>query len=397
VSSWPEVKLGDVVDIFDHKRVPLSAAQRSTRKGNYPYYGAQGIIDFIDDYIFDGRYILIPEDGENLRSRKLPVAYFADGQFWVNNHAHIVRAKSGVAVDRFIQSAIQSADIGAWITGAAQPKLSQANLRQIPVLLPSHADQLTIASILDALDDLIENSRRRVEVLEEMARAIYREWFVHFRFPGHEIATFVGSPLGPIPDGWMTVPLSEIAKITMGQSPKSKFYNANGIGTPFHQGVTDFGSHFPTHRKYCTVHGRMAMDGDVLVSVRAPVGRLNRADAPIGIGRGLAAIRAMDSRQNLLFAQLKEVFAEEDSMGGGTVFKAIGKAELASVPVRTFPRELAARADDVFTSHFGMIESLTFANRQLTAVRDLLLPRLVTGQIDVSSLDLDALVEGSVA
>jgi len=211
VSGWEAASLGAVVDIFDQKRVPLSSAQRATRKGPFPYYGAQGVIDYIDDFIFDGRFVLVPEDGENLRSRKLPIAYFADGQFWVNNHAHIIRAKPGIAVDRFIQSAIQATSIGAWVTGAAQPKLSQANLREIQICLPPYRDQQLVSSILDAMDDLIENNRRRVEVLEEMARAVYREWFVHFRYPGHESATFAGSSLGPIPYGWRVRPVVEVA------------------------------------------------------------------------------------------------------------------------------------------------------------------------------------------
>ena len=134
-----------------------------------------------------------------------------DGHFWVNNHAHIIRAKPGIAVDRFTQSAIQATSIGAWVTGAAQPKLSQANLREIQICLPPYRDQQLISSILDAMDDLIENNRRRVEVLEEMARAVYREWFVHFRYPGHESATFAGSSLGPIPYGWRVRPVAEVA------------------------------------------------------------------------------------------------------------------------------------------------------------------------------------------
>src|SRR3546814_8999475 len=93
-------------------------------------------------------------------------------------------------------------------------------------------------------------------------------------------------------EGWEAVPLVDVALITMGQSPKSEFYNTDGVGTPFHQGVTDFGSHFPTHRKFCTVDGRSAVEGDILVSVRAPVGRLNLADTTLVIGRGIAAIRS---------------------------------------------------------------------------------------------------------
>lgn len=213
MSEWQEIPLGDVVDLFDHRRVPLSSAQRSTRQGPYPYYGAQGVIDHIDAFIFDGRFILVPEDGENLRSRKLPIAYFAEGKFWVNNHAHIIKAKPDVAVDRFVQSAIEASDIGRYVTGAAQPKLSQANLRQMPVRLPPVAEQITIASILDSIDDLIENNRRRVEVLEEMARAIYREWFVRFRYPGHKDVPLVDSPLGPTPESWQVKPLGEVASL----------------------------------------------------------------------------------------------------------------------------------------------------------------------------------------
>src|SRR5690606_37193884 len=103
--------------------------------------------------------------------------------------------------------------------------------------------QRAVARVLAHFDDLIENNRRRIELLEEMAQAIYREWFVHFRYPGHEDIPLVDSPLGPIPDGWKVVPLVELANVTMGQSPKSDLYNTDGQGKPFHQGVADFGTH----------------------------------------------------------------------------------------------------------------------------------------------------------
>ena len=110
-STWAEVSLGEVIDVFDHQRVPLSSLERSKRQGTYPYYGASGIIDYIDDYIFDGKYLLVAEDGENLKSRNTPIAFFASGKFWVNNHAHIIRAKVGKADDYFIMSFLQSSDI----------------------------------------------------------------------------------------------------------------------------------------------------------------------------------------------------------------------------------------------------------------------------------------------
>lgn len=389
------MQLGEVLDLFDHKRVPLSSRVRAERPGSYPYYGAQGVIDYIDDYIFDGRFILIPEDGENLRSRKLPIAYFAEGQFWVNNHAHIAKARSGVAVDRFVQSALEAIDIAPYVTGAAQPKLSQANLRQIRLRMPPLAQQQAIASILDAIDDLIENNSRRVELLEETARLIYREWFTRFRHSGLGDVPLVDSPLGPIPEGWSVSSLADIADITMGQSPKSEFYNVEQLGKPFHQGVADFGRHFPTHRKYCSIDARMASDGDVLVSVRAPVGRINLADTELVIGRGLAAIRSRTGHPTLLLLQLKDVFAEEDSMGGGTIFNAIGKGELAGVQVVVPPAPIADKAEECLAPMLASLRALTFAARKLVELRDLLLPKLVSGAIDVSSLDLE--VAGATA
>jgi type I restriction enzyme S subunit len=137
--KWSRVELGEIIDIFDSIRVPLNSRQRAERQGKYPYYGASGIIDSVDGYLFDGEYVLVAEDGENLNSRKLPVAFMARGQFWVNNHAHIIKGKSGVADDRFLIAWFAQADIKGYITGAAQPKLSQANLKRIALTAPPYS------------------------------------------------------------------------------------------------------------------------------------------------------------------------------------------------------------------------------------------------------------------
>ena len=254
-----------------------------------------------------------------------------------------------------------------------------------------------ISSVLGAIDDLIGNNRRRIEILEEMAQAIYREWFVHFRFPGHETATFIDSPLGPIPENWEFQTLEQLAHLTMGQSPKSEFYNESGEGHPFHQGVKDFGPHFPTHRTFCTVEGRQAKSGDILISVRAPVGRLNIAPSDLTIGRGLAAARARSGAQALLFYGLKmTAFAVEDSIGSGTIFKAITKSDLANLRIPWPTSEIESQASSVLDSMMDQIRALTSWNTGLSSTRELLLPKLVSGEIDVSDLDLDAVLEGAV-
>lgn len=133
--GWEVKRLGDVADNLDFKRIPLSKRQRDDRQGMYPYWGASGIVDYVDDYLFDGEFLLVSEDGENLRTRKTPIAFIARGQFWVNNHAHIVQGKYGVS-NHHIRLLIQALDINPYITGAVQPKLSQMNLVQIPMMIP---------------------------------------------------------------------------------------------------------------------------------------------------------------------------------------------------------------------------------------------------------------------
>ena len=216
-NDWKTAQLGDVIELFDSQRVPLNSRERQERKGQYPYYGAQGVIDNIDGYIFDGRYILVAEDGENLNSKKLPLALFATGKFWVNNHAHILRGKPGVADDTFLLACLNNANIKPFVTGAAQPKLSQSNLRQIEIPFPPLPVQRRIAGILSAYDELMENSQQRIRILEAMARALYREWFLHFRFPGHQKNKLVDSPLGKIPHGWEAKKLAEVADVNRAQ------------------------------------------------------------------------------------------------------------------------------------------------------------------------------------
>ena len=125
-------------------------------------------------------------------------------------------------------------------------------VKNITVNIPLLPTQKKIASILSAYDDLIENNNRRIKILEEMAQNIYREWFVHFRYPDHDDIPLVESELGKIPQGWEVKKLEQFAEVTMGQSPKSEFYNDTGEGLPFHQGVTNFGDRYPQHKVYCT-------------------------------------------------------------------------------------------------------------------------------------------------
>ena len=149
-----EYTLDEVTINFDKKRVPLSGTQREKRQGKYRYYGAQGIIDYIDDFIFDGTYLLIAEDGENLKSKKQNIAQVVEGQFWVNNHAHVVQG-NGLCDTRYLCYLLNSMDLSGYVTGSAQPKLSQANLNAVTLYLPSIIEQMKITKYLYMFDKKI--------------------------------------------------------------------------------------------------------------------------------------------------------------------------------------------------------------------------------------------------
>ena len=176
--QWQEVRLGEVAEIFDYQRIPLSTMQRMNRKGAYPYYGASGVIDYIDDFIFDGEFVLISEDGENLRTRKTPIAFKVSGKFWVNNHAHIVKGKKDYFNDLIVYL-FENLDLNPYITGAVQPKLNQSTLLNIPLKIPIlETTQQKIAEILSSFDDKIVLLHRQNKTLESLALTLFRHYFI---------------------------------------------------------------------------------------------------------------------------------------------------------------------------------------------------------------------------
>jgi type I restriction enzyme, S subunit len=177
-SEWSELSLLDIADIHNQARIPLSKMERSKKQGHFPYYGASGIIDHVDDYIFDGEFVLVSEDGENLKSRKTPIAFLAKGRFWVNNHAHILKGKKPFHNDLIIQY-FRQLDLIPFVTGAVQPKLSKANLLAIPLFLPrDDEEQKAIAGVLSCLDDKIDLLHRQNQTLEALAETLFRQWFI---------------------------------------------------------------------------------------------------------------------------------------------------------------------------------------------------------------------------
>lgn len=283
-------------------------------------------------------------------------------------------------------------------------------LRTIEIPLPPLSEQRAIAHILGTLDDKIELNRRMSETLEAMARALFKSWFVDFDpvrakaegrwrrgeslpgLPAHLWGlfpdSFEDSELGEIPKGWEVGCVDDEFNLTMGQSPPGTTYNEVGDGVPFYQGRSDFGFRFPTQRVYCTAPTRFAQQGDTLISVRAPVGDINMAAEECAIGRGVAAARHKTGSRTFSYqfmhsqAEVFDHFATE-----GTVFGSIGKKDFLAIPCVRPPHDLIMEFERYLEPVDSQIEAFEHKTSTLAALRDTLLPKLISGEIRVKDAE----------
>lgn len=252
-------------------------------------------------------------------------------------------------------------------------------IKRFALKLPPLPIQHRIASILSAYDDLIENNRRQIKLLEEAAQRLYKEWFVDLRFPGHENVRIVDG----VPEGWEYVVLSDFADVVMGQSPKSEFYNKEKDGLPFHQGVGSYGERYAIDDVYSNSFTRIASPGSILFSVRAPVGRLNITRNKVVIGRGLSAINHKCDLQSFLFYMLKHTFFKDNIIGNGAIYASISKNELLSQKFLLSSLDLSRLFNDKAMKIDQKIDCLDRQIQLLTEARDRLLPKLMSGEIEV--------------
>ncbi len=167
--------MGDVVDFLDALRKPLEEGSR--KKGIYPYYGATGIVDYVDGYFFDEDLVLLSEDGANITDRNYPVCFLASGKYWVNNHAHVLKTKATID-NNFICNSLERKDYHQYNTGMAMPKLNQEVCHSIPVYCPDYNEQKLIGNFFRSLDHLITLHQRKLERLKNIKKSCRKKMFV---------------------------------------------------------------------------------------------------------------------------------------------------------------------------------------------------------------------------
>lgn len=312
----------------------------------------------------------------------IPVYMKETVPFVFQRHIAILRPNDTI-LPQFLYYTMLSRDFymmaDATALGAAQRTISLTALRNMKISVPPMDVQEKIVGVLSAYDDLIENNQKQIKLLEEAAQRLYKEWFIDLRFPGHETTPIVDG----VPEGWREQSLYQIADVVMGQSPKSEYYNQVGEGLPFHQGVGSYGNRFVSDVTYSTSFTRIAEAGSILFSVRAPVGRLNLTKNKVVIGRGLAAINHRRGAQSYLFYLLKEKFFRDDIIGNGSIFASISKEELLNqkflIPIDSLVEQFNGIAGGIDKK----IDILSEQIRLLTESRDRLLPKLMSGEIEV--------------
>ena len=386
MAEWIECKISDIGTV-------VGGATPSTKRAENYEDGSIAWITPKDLSTFSGRYIqrgerniteiglkscstqLLPENTV-LFSSRAPIGYVAIAANEVCTNQGFKSVIPNEATDPlflFYLLKHNKDKIEAMGSGTTFKEVSGNTMKNIIVRVPSDKEvQKNIASILGTLDDKIEENERINNNLEQQAQAIYQQMFVD----------------NPSPE-WKEGTLSDIADITMGQSPSGSSYNEESNGTIFFQGRAEFGFRFPTVRLFTTEPKRMACANDTLMSVRAPVGDLNVAHTDCCIGRGLAAIHSKTNHQSFVLYTMFSLKKQLDVFNGeGTVFGSINRNSLNEMPI-------LIPSDEKLDEFEGIVAPMDTAIRnnydeicRLEQIRDSLLPKLMSGELDVSDIDL---------
>lgn len=275
--EWEVSPLADICDILDYKRKPIKASER--KAGKFPYYGASGIIDWVDDYLFDNELILLGEDGANLMTRNSPLAFRVSGKCWVNNHAHVFQIASNRRdnID-FVTMVLESKDYLKIVVGSAQPKITQEQCAAISLQRPPLHEQKKIADILSTVDEHINETESLIEKTKTLKQGMMQRLLT--KGIGH--TEFKDTEIGRIPVVWEVVPLASIAKIINGDRGRN-YPSKNdmmGSGIPFVNaghlvnGRIDFASmNYISDEKFRHLSSGKFCKGDTIYCLRGTLGK----------------------------------------------------------------------------------------------------------------------------
>lgn len=435
-SGWKKYKLGEICSKIGSGATPRGGKEAYFETEEYSLIRSQNILDF--SFSKNGLAFISSQQANELRNVTIEsgdvllnitgdsvarVCQVPDEILpaRVNQHVAIIRGNNKLINQKFLkyyllEPSFKGYMLGMSSSGATRNALTKVMIENFEIKVPDLTAQTQIASILSSLDDKIELNLQMNQTLEAMAQAIFKEWFVDFKFPKMSELGLEGlkderifdgqnkekneilQSTNPknhnsdngLPKGWRMGKLGEEFNITMGQSPKGETLNQENEGMIFYQGRTDFGFRFPSNRIYTTEPNRIANKLDTLVCVRAPVGDINMAIEKCCIGRGLSAVMHKSNAYSYTYYSMNNIepiFKGFESEG--TVFGSLNKNNFENIEVVVPSKELIKEFEKVVNPIDEKILNNSFQIQSLTQTRDTLLPKLMNGQIKVSELGLE--------
>ena len=381
--EWTKKKLSDIADFNPRETIKKGAiAKKIPMDVLRPFY--RDIPYYVEECFSGGTKF---RNGDTIMARITPclengktaqVSILNDGEVGFGSTEYIVfRAKEGIADKDYLyylvcNPEVREPAIKSMVGSSGRQRVQMDVVKNLEIDVPPLVEQEKIGSFLKAFDDKIALNDRINNNLEQQAQAIYQQMFID-----------------NARSDWAEGTLSDIADITMGQSPSGSSYNEDGTGTIFFQGRAEFGFRFPSVRLYTTEPKRMARSNDTLMSVRAPVGDLNVAHMDCCIGRGLAAIHSKSHHQSFVLYTMFSLKKQLDVFNGeGTVFGSINRNSLNDMPILIPSDDILDEFERIVAPMDLTIRNNYDENCRLQDIRDTLLPRLMSGELDVSDIDL---------
>ena len=348
-NEWKKVKLGDVCEVLDSKRVPISEENRI--KGEYPYYGANGIQGYINEYIFDEELVLLAEDGGNFGSKTKPIAYKISGKTWVNNHAHVLKAKDEIISTDFLLYSLMFYDVTKLITGTTRKKLTRAGMEKITLSIPALSIQNKITDYLQKIESFISFRKHQLNSLKELNKSLFTKIF--------------GDPLLNDKKEWNFFKIKDIGKIISGSTPSTnipEYWNGEYLWiTPAELNDDSFIIN-STNRKltYLGVKTSSLIElpiGTVLLSSRAPIGKVAIVGENMFCNQGFKNIIPNEKINSIyLYYVFKEKKEYLNFLGRGATFKELSKEIVENISIKVPPIELQNK----FAERIEKIEKLKF-------------------------------------
>jgi len=360
---------------------------------NMQKYISRGERNISQDGLCHSNAKLFPENSV-IVSTRAPIGYVAisKNEMTVNQGCHALIPKESTTAEYLyylIKDNVHYLQLQG--SGSTFGELSGKNLKELIFIFPKKIEQQSIAKILSDLDEKIELNNQMNKTLEEIAQAIFKSWFIDFEFPNENGDPYkssggemVESELGMIPKGWDIGIFSDLCVLTMGLSPKGAFYNSSNEGYPLLNGATDFQNGVISPTKYTSKSTRLCKRGELLICVRGTIGNLTYADKEYCLGRGVASVSVKEEIfREYIFFKLKEKINHLISQASGSVILGLSKPDIENIRIIVPPKNIVSDYHKISFDIFLEKSLVTEENTKLSKIRDLLLPKLMTGKIRV--------------